>query len=333
MRKQFIGTTKTWSAKVDAKEREMQLAVYQREHTDNSLNGNSATNYHDVYRIYRDELKESDYESFLESMPTAYVEPGKVIEHIQKKELNLTGSILDIIANNNIHVAITASIVRRLAYSQYIENAACMQIVNNRFHEPIFDDLCMAVYETMIKLYNNNELSFDMTEKKLVFAEREKESGKTSAYVDLYKAVSNELALYKSVGHNNERTTLDDMTNYRDIADFTQSAELEKMVSSEMFKSFMMFIQIHDRKNYDDYINILCGLFSGVSYKNIADKFGISERRVKYLKFKLEIFYRTFYHGTDKFHTVNYYKYDRNGHKKTDKEGNPKQYSYKYYMF
>ena len=333
MKSNFIGTTKTWSAKVDEKEKRLQFETYVHEHADNFINGNSATNYHDVFRDYRKELIESDYESFIQSMPTAYVESGKVIKHVQKKELNLNGSVLDIIANNNIHVVITASIVRRLAYSPYLENVACMQIVNNHFHEPMFDDLCMAVYETMIKLYNNSELLFDMTEKKLVFAEREKESGKASAYTDLYKAVSNELALYKSASHNNELTILDDMTSYRDIADFTQSADLEKMVSSEVFKDFMAWIQVNDRKNYDDYINILSGLFSGVSYKNIADKFGMSERRVKYLKSKLEKYYNGFYHGTDKFHTVNYYKYDRNGNKKTDKAGNVKQYSYRYYMF
>ena len=95
----------------------------------------------------------------------------------------------------------------------------------------------------------------------------------------------------------------------------------------------MAYIQVHDRKNYDSYLDILSGLFAGVSYKTISEKIGLSERQIKYLKSKLERFYNGFYHGTDKFHTVSYYKYDRNGNKKTDKAGKVKTYSYKYYMF
>ena len=80
-------------------------------------------------------------------------------------------------------------------------------------------------------------------------------------------------------------------------------------------------------------MSILSGLFAGVSYKTISEKIGLSERQIKYLKSKLEKFYNGFYHGTDKFHIVKYFKYDKNGNKKTDKDGNAKQYSYKYYMF
>ena len=330
MKKWFIGTSETWSAKVDAKEKELQSAQYMKEHTDNSISGNSANNSHDAYQQYLYELVSS---GMLQSDETKY-EPYKMPE-FKMPEIVFSEyeSTLNIITKNQLHVIFTKSIVKKLASSSRRENPACTQIVNSYFRDPIFEDLTTSVFTTMLRLYRAGEMYFDRKEKKMVFTVREKDSDKTeSSYVDLYRAINSELALYKSCGYHDE-LILDTATTCSKISDFVQVADLERVVISEDMQNFMTYLQLREPRDYSLIVDIMCGLLAVHQYEQIGIDLGISARRVRYLKTKIEHWFKMYFHGTDKFHTVKYFKYDKNGNKKTDKDGNIKEYSYKYYMF
>ena len=61
-----------------------------------------------------------------------------------------------------------------------------------------------------------------------------------------------------------------------------------------------------DSKNFSDYVAVISGLLNGRTYKDIN---GMSERRVKYLKSKLERLHSEYY-GSVTTKTVSFHKFE-----------------------
>lgn len=258
------------------------------------------------------------------------VKPKKLIDSVEiESAMKSKNAMCEYVARNDIHSIIAYSIVKKIANGPTTTvTDSCSRIVNSGYTDTIFDDIKDDLY-IAIHCMIESDKAWIIQDGSLFFDSYETASGKTRThYFDLFTAVRQSLTKYSDTNRNTDKS-LDSANTISDMRDFVQESELDKIVSSELMQSFYKYMHNHEKD--DDIFHVLYGLLSCMEYNDIAKKYGFkNDRRVKYLKNKLESYSEKFF-GRRQTFTVTYHKFNKDGSMKVDKNGNPKVYSYEYY--
>lgn len=196
-------------------------------------------------------------------------------------------SVQQYIAENDIHVRLTAKCVLRLAGLEHRKSSdACNRLVSSYFKEAIFDDMCNDMFEYIMTC----EYAY-IQNGKLVFANAD--FARNNGFTGCYRSIEHTLSTYGDRTKKFTDDSHDFLSCYNEDGDEYEIsdnntryvAELSSMmIGTEDCETYeyqhRFFTWMHTKyseKTVIDCVHIVSGLMSGMNANMIKDRYSISK--------------------------------------------------------